>query len=394
MPIDEKSLLKEIEAHRKALKKDPASKEFLPLAEALRKLKKYDEAIEVCKSGIEKNPKYITGFIALVKILIDAGKIENALEEAERGLKISPDNTTLLRLKGEIEIKLGKKESALKTLERCYELSPDEPGLESLIKNLKDEILREREVSEEYKPEHEEKVEEVKQEEAFEESTSDETKAVREEIFKPETSEIEGVKETEEITPSESEEVKEEFPEPEEEAGTITEEEIVSEEIKPVEEKEEISSESVKIEEPEKVVETPSVDVEPLEIEEAKEIEPEEEERVTDETKFSEKYEEISISSPAREPPVVIKEIKKKFDVQEAIGFAIVMEKEGNLKSALELWIDVLKHDPSNIEAKKKVAELRKKMWKDKEEKKDKKGEIPDNLKLLAKWIKKIKEGG
>jgi tetratricopeptide (TPR) repeat protein len=334
MGIDEKSLLKEIEARRKVLKKDPASKEFLPLAEALRKLKRYNEAIEVCKAGIEKNPKYITGYVALVKILLEAGKIENALEEAERGLKIAPDNTTLLRLKGEAELKLGKKEVALQTLERCYELSPDEPGLESLINTLREEVYKGGREAEE--PE-EKKIEEVKKE-----------------VF-------------EDQTPSMSEVI-------EEKAEKIEVEEEVMEEPRPVEEIEEM--------EPFGQIAKEEVEIQP--VEEPPELE----------AKKEEVYEEIP-SPLQREPPVVIKEIKKKkFDVQEAIGFAVIMEKEGNLKSALQLWIDVLKHDPSNIEAKRKIAELRKKMWKEKEVKKESKDISTENLKLLARWIKKIKEGG
>jgi len=348
MAIDEKSLLKEIEAHRKALKKDPASKEFLPLAEALRKLKRYDEAIEVCKAGIEKNPKYITGYIVLVKILIEAGKIENAIQEAEKGLKIASDNVTLLRLKGEAELKAGRKEIALQTLLRCYELSPDEPGLESIINTLREEVYKEKLETTEVKPE--EKVE----------------------------NEV-----VEDKTPSISEGV-------EERAGEI--EENILEESKPVEEIEEIEPSEPIAKEEEEVFEVPSPEIEPSE--EVSEIEGERGEREV-ETKPPEEAQEIISSFSPVEPPVVVREIKKKkFDVQEAIEFAVIMEKEGNLKSALQLWIDILKHDPSNIEAKRKIAELRKKIWKEKDEKKESRDISTDNLKLLAKWIKKIKEGG
>ncbi len=401
MGIDEKTLLREIEVHKKALKKDPASKEFLPLAEALRKLKRYDEAIDVCKKGLEKNPKYITGYIALIKIYLDAGKIENALEEAEKSLKLAPDNTTLLRLKGETEIKLGRKELALKTLERCYELSPDEPGLETLIKNLKEEIYK-----------SETKTEEVKEEtlKTEEEKIEEPPKSVEMEEFE------EKIRETEEVVEKEYEEREEIKEKLEEMPPEIEGEEVISEEPKSVEAEEfeekirkteeVIETEEVGLtegihEEPETLPETEQKELESEEVIEIEETGIELTEETHEETKPLEKEvqhveiksPEIRSTRPIQEPPIVIKEIKKRFDIQEAIGFALAMEKEGNLKYAIQLWMDVLKHEPSNIEAKRKIAELRRKIWKEKEE--EKKKEIPmDNLRLLAKWIKKIKEGG
>lgn len=355
MGIDEKKLLEEVEKHRKALKKDPSSKEFLPLAEALRKLKRYDEAIEVCRAGISKNPKYWTAYIALIKIYMDAGKIEEGIKEAENLLRSVPDNATVWRLKGEAELRIGDKASALRSFERCYELSPDEPGLEDLIKTLRAEL-------EEVKEAEEKETAEKGQKSAEEESIED--------IAPSPEEKAESTKEREEMM----EEVKETAEEERIEEGM--EEFQLEEAIEKEHAMEEVKEEVMGVERPvEEKGESLPVYEEP-EMEEKKEV----------------SSPEVGVPSP--EPPVVVKDIKKVFDVREAVEFALIMEREGNIKAALQLWTDVLKHEPGHPEARKKVAELRAKMWEEKKKKMESSPEMADNLKRLARWIKKIKEGG
>lgn len=335
--MDEKKLLEEIEKYREILKKDPASKGFIHLADALRRLKKFEEAEKVCEDGMKLNPNYHTGKIVLAKIYKDQGKNTEALEKLNEVLTKVPDNPVALRLKGEICFEMGQYEESLRSFERCFMIAPDEPGIEELMERAK------------------EKVDESKEAQQVEELSE-----------KGEEGKEEDVQELEL-----QEEVQEASAEQEEEGviqEALQEEEFETEEGRTLEE-----------------------------VEEAKEEE-QEEARITqgvEEAAEEEVEKEALMEKESIEPEVVEKSpepVRKKLDISEAKEFAFMMEKEGNLSGAFKLWMEILKEDPGNVEAKRKIAEIRSTMVRKKPVKgisnKDK------NLELLAQWIKKIKEGG
>ena len=58
----------EIEDLKKKLSQNPDSLIFVPLADAYRKAGMLDEAIEVCKTGLEKHPMYTSARVVLGRI--------------------------------------------------------------------------------------------------------------------------------------------------------------------------------------------------------------------------------------------------------------------------------------------------------------------------------------
>lgn len=61
---------------------NPSSVVFAPLAEILILYKCYEEAITVCKKGLEKNPDLVSGRIALARAYMGVSNYRRASEEA------------------------------------------------------------------------------------------------------------------------------------------------------------------------------------------------------------------------------------------------------------------------------------------------------------------------
>ena len=71
---------------------NPSSVIFAPLAEILNMHKCYQEAITVCKKGLERNPDLISGRIALARAYVGVANYERAIEEAKIVLLKYPEH--------------------------------------------------------------------------------------------------------------------------------------------------------------------------------------------------------------------------------------------------------------------------------------------------------------
>lgn len=96
-----------VEELRKRLEKDPASRLFAQLAEELRKDGQLEEAITVCRTGLQKHPNYPSAHITLARALIDSGDLEAARTELEAVLQGAPDNILARKLLDECRAALG-----------------------------------------------------------------------------------------------------------------------------------------------------------------------------------------------------------------------------------------------------------------------------------------------
>jgi len=76
--------------YHEILRNNPNSIVFAPLAEMLIVHKCYEEAIVVCKKGLEKNPDLVSGRIALARAYVGVGNYKRAVEEANRILSKYP----------------------------------------------------------------------------------------------------------------------------------------------------------------------------------------------------------------------------------------------------------------------------------------------------------------
>ena len=86
---------------------DPASIAFAALAEEYRRLGRHEEAVEICRSGLQRHPAYLSARVTLGRALIEIGDYEAAREELETVLRSAPENLAAIRGLALIHERLG-----------------------------------------------------------------------------------------------------------------------------------------------------------------------------------------------------------------------------------------------------------------------------------------------
>ncbi|MCM2255606.1 MAG: tetratricopeptide repeat protein [Vicinamibacteria bacterium] len=113
-----------IEELRKRLEKDPASRLFAQLAEEMRKEGQLEEAIKVCREGLERHPTYPAARMTLGRALLDSGDYASARIEFEQVLKGAPDNGLAHRFLGECLQALGDPTAAAASYRTALMFAP------------------------------------------------------------------------------------------------------------------------------------------------------------------------------------------------------------------------------------------------------------------------------
>ena len=96
-----------IEELRRRVLADPASIAFAALAEEYRRSGNYAEAIETCRTGLQRHPSYISARVTLGRALIETAQYEDARRELELVLKGAPENLAAIRGLAEIHERQG-----------------------------------------------------------------------------------------------------------------------------------------------------------------------------------------------------------------------------------------------------------------------------------------------
>jgi tetratricopeptide (TPR) repeat protein len=92
-----------IDELRRRVQKDPASIAFAHLAEELRKAGQYDEAVHVCRSGLERHPTYLSAHVTLGRALLALQQYAEARTEIEYVLRVAPDNLLAIKCMNELQ---------------------------------------------------------------------------------------------------------------------------------------------------------------------------------------------------------------------------------------------------------------------------------------------------
>jgi tetratricopeptide (TPR) repeat protein len=96
-----------IEELRRRVQADPASIAFAALAEEFRRVGRYDEAVETCRTGLQRHPAYLSARVTLGRALIETGDFDGAREELETVLRTAPENLAAIRGLAQIQEQLG-----------------------------------------------------------------------------------------------------------------------------------------------------------------------------------------------------------------------------------------------------------------------------------------------
>lgn len=116
---------------RRRIQRDPASVAFAALAEEYRRTGRFDEAIDVCRAGLQRHPSYISAHVTLGRALLETGRNEEARRELEYVLTVAPENLAAIRALADIhgrqgepqkpEIRIESRSPALTALESSGE---------------------------------------------------------------------------------------------------------------------------------------------------------------------------------------------------------------------------------------------------------------------------------
>lgn len=96
-----------IEELRRRVESDPASFAFAVLAEEYRKAGRIDDAMAVCRSGLERHPSYHSARATLGRALADRGELEAARQAFEAVLQAAPGHLAAQRGLAEVNRRGG-----------------------------------------------------------------------------------------------------------------------------------------------------------------------------------------------------------------------------------------------------------------------------------------------
>jgi tetratricopeptide (TPR) repeat protein len=96
-----------IEELRRRVLADPASIAFAALAEEFRRVGRYEEAVDTCRTGLQRHPAYLSARVTLGRALIETGDYAGAREQLETVLRSAPENLAAIRGLAQIEEHLG-----------------------------------------------------------------------------------------------------------------------------------------------------------------------------------------------------------------------------------------------------------------------------------------------
>jgi tetratricopeptide (TPR) repeat protein len=130
---DDPATLSAIRRYEERLARDPTSLAFAPLADAYRKTGRVQDAIRLCREGLERFPHYVTARLILAKALLDEGNPDGALSEVRAILEASPHEAQAHRLAGDLYRRAGALADAVGHLEQAVRLDPGDRESRALL---------------------------------------------------------------------------------------------------------------------------------------------------------------------------------------------------------------------------------------------------------------------
>ncbi len=125
-----------IEKYQLLLQKDPKSQVFAPLTEAYRKMGLLEEALRIATRGVQFNPNFGGGRIALAKVFLERKNLEGAIEHLEKAVDLSPDNILAHSLLGECQLKAKRPKEALRAFKMVLFLAPNNEKAITAVRKL------------------------------------------------------------------------------------------------------------------------------------------------------------------------------------------------------------------------------------------------------------------
>jgi tetratricopeptide (TPR) repeat protein len=92
---------------RRRVEADPTSIAFAALAEEYRRLGRFQEAVDVCRRGLERHPAYLSAKVTLARALIELKQLDEAQRTLDDVLRMAPENLAAIRARADLHQRRG-----------------------------------------------------------------------------------------------------------------------------------------------------------------------------------------------------------------------------------------------------------------------------------------------
>lgn len=116
--------IESIEKYQEILRKDPNSQVFAALADAYRELGLIDQAEKIARHGIQRHPSYVSGFVALGRIMMVKESWKDAEFSLAKATSLSPENILAHQLLGQLYLSSNRPAEALRAYKMVLFLNP------------------------------------------------------------------------------------------------------------------------------------------------------------------------------------------------------------------------------------------------------------------------------
>jgi predicted regulator of Ras-like GTPase activity (Roadblock/LC7/MglB family) len=126
-----------IQAWKAELARDRESLVFISLVDALRRMRRFDEARRYALQGLERHPHLAGAHDALGRVMADLGDDTQARDEWEFALRLDPSHNASLRGLGFLAYKRRDLAGAEQYLARALHANPADDGLASALRRVR-----------------------------------------------------------------------------------------------------------------------------------------------------------------------------------------------------------------------------------------------------------------
>ena len=120
------------------LARDPGSRVFVPLGEALRRQGQLDLALKVTLRGLERHPHFADGHDLLARISIDRNDLERAFDEWDIVLRLAPGHLGALKGMGFVCFQQGRLSQAEEYLSSALAHGDEDEQVASALAHVRD----------------------------------------------------------------------------------------------------------------------------------------------------------------------------------------------------------------------------------------------------------------
>ena len=129
-----------IQAWKAELARDRSSLVFISLVDALRRMRRFDEARRYAIDGLESHPHLPGAHDALARVMADLGDDTMARDEWDFALRLDPSHQASLRGLGYLAYKRRDLAAAEQYLSRALQATPSDDGLASALRRVRSEL--------------------------------------------------------------------------------------------------------------------------------------------------------------------------------------------------------------------------------------------------------------